>query len=155
MTRILLIGTDDVTLRVDLLGYETASQALSSYTIAEPYANTIAVDTISIGAAVALLNDLNWYLARLVDDALVLEPSVTPAEWLSRDLATAIRNEVVEPTETTDHLKIYGIVNPEDGPPWLTEPMYAQRVGDTIPDYDLRDIDDTLVVRVTANEFGE
>lgn len=155
MTRVLLLGTDDVSLRSDLLAYETARDALSSYEIAEPYANGIAVDTISIGAAVSLLNDLNWYLARLVADALVLEPSVSESEWLSRSLATAIRNEATDPQETGDHLKIYGVVTPNDGPPWLAEPMYAQRVGDTIPEYDLHDADETLVIRVTTTEFGE
>lgn len=154
MTRVMLLGTDDVSLRSDLLAYETAREALSSYNITEPYANSIAVDTISIGTAVSFLNDLNWYLARLVADALVLEPSVSESEWLSRSLATAIRNEDTDPGDTGDHLKIYGVVIPEDGPPWLTEPMYAQRVGETIPEYDLHEVEETLIIRVTPTEFG-
>lgn len=154
MTRVLLLGATDVHLRADLLAYETARDALSTYEIHEPYANSVAVDTISIGAAVSLLNDLNWYLLRLVGDALVLEPSISEKEWLSRALATAIRNETTSPDETGRLLKVYGVVTSEDGPPWLSEPMYAQRVGGTIPEYDLHEADSTLVIRVTPNEFG-
>jgi hypothetical protein len=32
--------------------------------------------------------------------------------------------------------------------------MYVTRVDGEIPDYDLRDVDDTLVVRVTDAEFS-
>lgn len=186
MTRVCLLGSEEVSLHADLLGYETAREALSSYDVAEPFANSVCVDTISLGAAVSLLNDLNWYLVRLVDRAIVLEPSISDEEWLSRDLATAVRNEQIAPQETGDLLAIYGIVSdpasdrddaggddlgesasgsdadgetqerdPDRGtPPRLTEPMFAQRVGDEIPAYDLHDVDDTLVVRVTGDEFG-
>lgn len=155
MTRVCLLGSDDVDLRSDLLAYETARDALSAYTIDEPYQNAIAVDTISIGAAVSLLNDLNWYLLRLVDEALVFEPSVSESEWLSRDLATAIRNDEIDPTETGTLLKIYGVVDSDDGErPRLTDPMFTQRVTDDAPEYDLRDVDGTLVVRVTREEFS-
>ncbi|GCF16202.1 hypothetical protein Harman_41370 [Haloarcula mannanilytica] len=41
----------------------------------------------------------------------------------------------------------------EDRPPRLVEPMLLTRTGDTIPEYDLRAVDDTLVVRVTESEF--
>ena len=154
MTRACLLGSADADLRVDLLSYETAREALSSYDLEEPYADTVCVETISLGAAVSLLNDLNWYLVRLVEEAIVLEPSVSEEEWLSRDLATAIRNEAVDPDETGTLLRVYGIERPEEGPARLTEPMFAQRVGGDRPEYDLRDVDDTLAVRVTAGEFG-
>ncbi len=156
MTRVCLVGDDDVDLCAELLASETARDALSAYELAEPYANCVAVETISLGAAVSLCNDLNWYLRRYVADAIVLEPSVSAREWLSRALATAVRNERVEPAETGTFLMIYGVVAPEagDGPDALVEPMFARRVGGETPGYDLREVDDTLVVRVTPDEFG-
>jgi len=42
----------------------------------------------------------------------------------------------------------------QDRPPLLVEPMLLTRTGDAIPEYDLRDVEDTLVVRVTKAEFG-
>ena len=191
VTRVCLVGADDVDLRAALLDSETARDALSSYAVEEPYANCVAVETISIGAAVSLLNDLNWYLRRYADDALVLEPSVSREEWLSRALATAVRNERIEPADTGTFLKIYGVVEPDaaddegsdagdegasgpgsaagdaeaasvtesddtadEGPLALAEPLLARRVGGETPAYDLREVVDTLVVRVTAEEFG-
>lgn len=208
MTRVFLVGADDASLPEDLLTYPTARDALDAYELYEPYENTVAVETISIGAAVSLLNDLDWYLVRLVSEALVLEPSVSEEEWLSRKLATTIRNETVEPEETGTFLKIYGVVygDDEDGAadgdvhggtdvrgdgdvdanreaatgtageegdaaepgdaddkghddhggrrPRLAEPLFAQRVDGEVPGYDLREVDDTLVVRVTPGEFG-
>ncbi|HKJ60250.1 MAG TPA: DUF5804 family protein [Halobacteriales archaeon] len=192
MTRVCLVGAEDATLPEDLLSYPTARDALDSYRLEEPYENAVAVETISIGAAVSLLNDLDWYLVRLVSEALVLEPSVSEDEWLSRKLATTVRNETVEPEDTGTFLKIYGVVSPDevvdgdsvgppvddadgeiddfDGPesghagdatppsagrrPRLAEPLYAQRVDGEVPAYDLREVEDTLVVRVTAEEFG-
>ena len=189
MTRVCLVGKEDATLPEDLLSFPTARDALDSYRLEEPYENAVAVETISIGAAVSLLNDLDWYLVRLVSEALVLEPSVSEDEWLSRKLATTVRNETVEPEDTGTFLKIYGVVpsdagedaetgdglgDPVDGEadqpaeetaddakppaaarrPRLAEPLYAQRVDGEVPAYDLREVEDTLVVRVTAEEFG-
>ena len=192
MTRVCLVGADHATLPEDLLSYPTARDALDAYALEEPFENAVAVETISIGAAVSLLNDLDWYLVRLVSEALVLEPSVSEDEWLSRKLATTVRNETVEPEDTGTFLKIYGVVSPDgegmddandaefddhdgniddlDGPesgpasdatppaaarrPRLAEPLYAQRVDGEVPAYDLREVEDTLVVRVTAEEFG-
>lgn len=148
MTRVCVVGSDDVDLRTALFEYETARQALSTYDVRSPYANTLAVDTVSLGAAVSLLNDLNWYLVRLADEAFVLEPSVSGDEWLSRDLAAAVRDGDVRAAETDARLKVYGVVDGE-----LVEPMYVTRVQGERPDYDLRDVDDTLVVRVTDEEF--
>lgn len=153
MTRVMLIGDDDVQLRSDLLAYETARDALTAYEITEPFDNTIAVETISIGAAVSLLNDLNWFLVRLVADAIVLEPSVSETEWLSRRLATMIRNEAIEPGETDEFLKIYGVIA-EDEVRELVEPLFVRRIGEETPTYDLQDVSETLVVRVASDEFG-
>jgi hypothetical protein len=154
MTRACLLGAEDADLPVDLLTYGTARDALSSYDLDEPFANTIAVETISLGAAVALLNDLQWYIVRLIDEAFVLEPSVSETEWLSRDLATAIRDETVDPADSGEYLRIYGLEPRETGPPALVEPMFARRVDGEAPAYDLRDVEQTVTVRVTEAEFG-
>ncbi|SDX56050.1 DUF5804 family protein [Halobellus clavatus] len=149
MTRVCFIGADDVDVQYELLSRETAREALSTYERHQPFANSLAVDTVSLGAAVSLCNDLNWYLVRFVDLALVREPSVSTDEWLSRSLATAIRDGEVRPTETGERLAVYGV---EDGA--LVEPMYVTRRPDgTVPEYDLRPVSETVVVRVTAEAF--
>jgi hypothetical protein len=144
-----LVGSDDVDLRYELLSRETARAALATYDLHEPFANAVAVDTVSLGAAVALLNDLNWYLVRFADYALVREPSVSTDEWLSRDLAERVRDGDLPPEATDRLLRIHGLDGDE-----LVEPMFATRVDGAVPEYDLRDVDDTLVVRVTDDEFG-
>lgn len=175
MTRVCLVGEDGVDVQYELLSRETARAALSAYQPAEPYENTLAVETVSLGAAVSLLNDLNWYLTRFVDAALVREPSIDPEEWLSRDLATAVRNGDLDPAATGERLMVYGV---DDGR--LVEPMYVRRSGaaetaetapeaDPVapgtpsvpesdggvhPDYDLREVEETVVVRVTEAEFA-
>ena len=149
MTRVCLVGDPEVNLRYELVSRETARNALATYSLAEPYENTVTVETVSLGAAVSLLNDLNWYLVRFADAALVLEPSVSDEEWLSRDLARQVRDDEIPPDETDRYLKMYGI---EDGE--LVEPMFVARTGHELPDYDLQDVDETLRVRVTESEFG-
>ena len=149
MTRLCLVGEPDVELRYELVSRETSREALSTYDLREQYANTVALETVSLGAAVALLNDLNWYLVRFVRDALVLEPSISDEEWLSRSLATAIRDDEIDADESDRFLKIYGIDDDE-----LVEPMFVARTGRDLPEYDLRDVEGTLVVRVTEAEFG-
>ncbi|PSQ29505.1 hypothetical protein BRD06_02730 [Halobacteriales archaeon QS_9_67_15] len=194
MTRVCLVGAGDVNLRYELLSRETARDALATYDLREPFENAVGLETMSLGAAVALLNDLNWYLVRFVDEAMVLEPSVSETEWLSRDLAVAIRDDDVGHDGAARFLKIYGLETPDlersdsadgderseaartetgepetarpssadaepddhetDGPRRLVEPMYVTRTGDDIPEYDLRDVDETLIERVTESEFG-
>ena len=210
MTQVCLVGDPDVNVRYELLSRETARDALATYDLQEPFANCLAVETVSLGAAVSLLNDLNWYLVRFADAALVREPSISETEWLSRELATAVRDDEVDPGETGRFLMVYGVVSdptsvddadadgparpatptqqdaveepsqdgvaettpPDaehasdvapraaapaedaDGPPHLVEPMLVTRTGDVIPEYDLRDVEETVVVRVTENEFG-
>lgn len=150
MTRVCLVGKPDVNLRYELVSRETARDALATYDLAEPYENAVAVETISLGAAVSLLNDLNWYLVRFARTSLVLEPSVSDEEWLSRDLATAIRDDEVDPDESGRFLKVYGVTEADE----LVEPMFVTRTGHELPEYDLREVADTLVVRVTEAEFG-
>jgi hypothetical protein len=148
VTRVCLVGDDDVNLRYELLSRETSRAALATYDLSEPYTNCLAAHTVSLGAAVSLLNDLNWYLVRFAREALVLEPSVDREEWLSRPLARAVRDGDVTPAETGRLLKVYGVA---DGR--LVEPMYLARTDGSVPDYDLRDVDETLRVRVTEREF--
>jgi len=150
MTRVCLVGDADVELRYELFSRETAREALSTYEIAEPFANSVAVETVSLGAAVALLNDLNWYLVRFVSEALVLEPSISGEEYLSRGLAAAVRDGDVRPEETDRLLKVFGL---DDGD--LLDPMYLARQQGEVPEYDLHDVDETLIVRVSEDEFSE
>jgi hypothetical protein len=105
---------------------------------------------------------------------MVLEPSVSEDEWLSRDLARAVRDDELAPEETGRFLKLYGLepagtnVEPSETETAqegatetdsvagrrLVEPMYVTRTGGDLPTYDLRDVDETLVERVTEDEFG-
>jgi len=162
MTRVCLLGDEDVNLQYELLSRETSRNALATYDLREPYENAVALETVSLGAAVSLLNDLNWYLVRFVEDVLILEPSVSEEEWLSRDLATAVRDNERTPEETERFLKIYGVDKQgengeeeieQDRPPRLVEPMFVTRTGPELPEYDLRDVEETLTVRVTKAEF--
>jgi len=148
VTRVCIVGNDDIDVRLDLFSYETARRALATYDVQSPYENTVAVETVSLGAAVSLLNDLNWYLVRLADEAFVLEPSISETEWLSRDLAAAVRESEVRAAETDARLKVYGVVDGE-----LVEPMYVTRVQGERSGYDLRDVEETVVVRVSESEF--
>ena len=149
MTRVCIAGSEDIELRYELVSRETAREALATYDLREPYENTVAVETVSLGSAVALLNDLNWYLVRFAREALVFDPSVADEEWLSRDLAEAVRDGDIDPDETERFLKVFGV---DDGA--LLEPMFVTRTGPDLPTYDLHEVDDTLVVRVTEEEFG-
>ena len=148
MTRVCLVGDEGSDLRYELLSRETARAALSTYDLTQPYANSVALETVSLGAAVSLLNDLNWYLVRFADHAFVREPSISEREWLSRDLATEVRDRELPPEETDQQLCVFGVDDDE-----LVEPMYVTRVDGEIPEYDLRDVEETIVVRVTDDEF--
>lgn len=149
MTTVCIVGDDDVDVRFELLSRETAREALATYDLATPWENTLAVDTVSLGAAVSLCNDLNWYLVRFARRVFVREPSIDEDEWLSRKLAAAVRDDRVEPGETGRHLAVYGVA---DGR--LVEPMYVTRRDGEIPEYDLREVEETVVVRVAEGEFG-
>lgn len=149
MTRVCLVGDEDVELRYELVSRETARDALATYDLETPYTNTLALETVSLGAAVALLNDLDWYLARFARASFVLEPSVSDGEWLSRALATAIRDDELDHADSGRFLKVFGV---DDGR--LREPMFVTRTGSELPTYDLHEVDETLTVRVTESEFG-
>ena len=222
MTTVCLVGDGEVNLQYELLSRETARDALVAYDLRQPFHNSIAVQTVSLGAAVSLLNDLDWYLVRFVEQGLVFDPSVSESEWLSRSLAEAIRDETLDPADSGRYLKVYGLDVPDDSTgaegetadasgggelarervppgseraneveepaeegsdaeerdeeptapipgvaergregtdadaplPRLVEPMFVTRTGESIPEYDLRPVADTLVVRVTESEFG-
>jgi hypothetical protein len=204
VTRVCLIGEAGTNLQYELLSRETAREALATYDLERPFENSLAVRTVSIGAAVSLLNDLNWYLTRFVDEVLVQEPSISDEEWLSRPLATQLRNGDVEPEETAAFCKVYGlerVTSEPDGTPdaadprpestdgssgtpgpmhetddkasteaddssdadrsgvaepthRLVEPLYVRRTDGELPEYDLRDVDETLVVRLTEGEYS-
>lgn len=167
MTRVCLVGNENCNLQYELLSRETSRDALAAYDLHEPFANSMAVDTVSLGAAVALLNDLSWYLVRFVDESLVLEPSISDEEYLSGELAAAIRDDTVDPGDSGRFLKVFGLETATDSgedetadsdatdrPPRLVEPMFVTRTGDRLPEYDLRDISETVTVRVTESEFG-
>ncbi len=149
MTRVCLVGTDDCDLRFELLSRETAREALSTYDLDAPFENTVAVDTVSVGAAVALLNDLNWYLVRFARAALVEDPSISDEEWLSRSLAERVRAGEVDPADDWGPLKVYGV---DEGR--LVDPLFVRRTANGRPEYDIRDVDETVVVRVTEEEFS-
>lgn len=149
MAQVCLVGNDDVNLRYELLSRETSREALLTYDLQEPWENTLSLETVSIGAAVSLLNDLNWYLVRFTSDALVQSDSVSETEWLTRTLAAHIRDGDTAPAETGTYLKLYGIA---DGR--LVDPMYVQRTAGELPDYDLREVEETLPVRVSESEYG-
>ena len=149
MTRVCLVGSEGIDLRYELLSRETSRAALSTYRLNEPFENSLALETVSLGAAVSLCNDLNWYLTRFVEYALLKEPSISTDEWLSRDLATAVRDRAVPPEETDQLLRIFGVSEGR-----LVEPLYARRVDGEIPEYDLRAVDRTVVVRVSEAEFS-
>jgi hypothetical protein len=176
MTTVCLVGTSDCDLRYELLSRETARDALATYSLDRPFENSLAVETISLGAAVAFVNDLAWYLVRFVETTIVHEPSISESEWLSKDLAAAVRDGEVTPEESERYLKVYGVERSTEGdaeasdgtggedspagetarqsPPRLVEPMFVARTGRQLPEYDLREVDETLVVRVTEAEFG-
>ncbi|WP_114575787.1 DUF5804 family protein [Saliphagus sp. LR7] len=177
MTRVCLLGKDDLDLRYELLSRETSREALATYDRSRPYENSIAVRTVSVGGAVSFLNDLDWYLVRFVEEAIVQEPSVDPDEWLSRSLAEALRDGRIEPGETGEYLKVYGVERSDgeaesdgDGSredageaagtvvetaPRLVEPLFVRRTDGDLPEYDLREVEDTLVVRLTEEEFSQ
>lgn len=148
VTRVCLLGKDGLDVRYELLSRETARAALSTYDLSEPYQNTLAMETVSLGAAVSLLNDLDWYLSRFVAEAFVADYSVADEEWLSRALAERVRAGEVEPMDTAGLVKVYGLA---DGR--LVDPMFLTRTGGELPEYDLRDVEETVRIRVTRTEF--
>ncbi|WP_020221749.1 DUF5804 family protein [Halarchaeum acidiphilum] len=148
MTEVCIVAKDDADLPGDLYAYETAYRALATYDADYPWANALAVETVSLGTAVSLLNDLDWYLARVARDAFVRDPSVSEREWLSRPLARELRDGEGDPDERVNRLKVYGVA---DGR--LVDPTMVLRGDAQEGQYDRSEYDESVVVRVTREEF--
>ena len=152
MTEVCLIGTEHVDLFNTLMEHEVSRNALSPYSITIPFENSINLTTISLGAAVSLLNDLSWYLSRYVKEALVLEPSIHKKEWLSRQLATAIRNEEIRPRTSKKFLKIYYLSRSEEILK-LTRPIFTTREELSTLDPPHTDSSSQIIIRLLDSEF--
>ena len=148
MTEVCVVAKEGATLPGDLYAYETAYRALSTYDLEPRWENALVVETISLGTAMSLLNDLDWYLARVSGDAFVRDPSVDPDEWLSRPLARAVRDSEVDPAEPVNRLRAYGV---EDGR--LVDPTMVLRGEAQEGVYERSEYEETVVVRVTQDEF--
>ncbi|WP_435095510.1 DUF5804 family protein [Halarchaeum sp. P4] len=148
MTEVCIVAKEGKRLPSDLYTYETAYRALATYDADYPWENALTVETVSLGTAVSLLNDLDWYLARVAADAFVRDPSVSETEWLSRPLARALRDGDADPEERINRLKVYGV---DEGR--LVDPTMVLRGDAQEGDYERSEYDDTVVVRVTNDEF--
>lgn len=146
MTRVRLIGKEEYDLREELRASDTSRRALSTYEFKyTPLENVVEVETATIGAGLALLNDLNWYVRRYCRAAELLDPEVSEEEWLSRDLARKLYETDMEPEETREYLKVRGV---HEGV--LLEPLYAR---EEPPEYDLAESEFTVVTRIDESEF--
>ncbi|MFB6283833.1 MAG: DUF5804 family protein [Halobacteria archaeon] len=146
MTRIRLAGKPDYNLRYELFSSETSKKALSTYEFLETeIENTMELETGSIGSALALLNDLGWYLRRYTRFVDLQDSSVSDEEWISRQLASEIYGREVEKDDTD---RFYRVIGVEDGK--LLEPLYVR---DSPTDYDLHEKDFQVVTRISEEEF--
>lgn len=146
MTRVRLIGKDEYDLREELRSSETSRRALSTYELKyTPLENVVEIETATIGAGLALLNDLNWYVRRYCRAAELLDPEVSEEQWLSRELARKLYETDMEPEETREYLKVRGVREGE-----LLEPLYAR---EEPPEYDLAESEYSVVTRIDESEF--
>ncbi len=122
---------------------------------------------MSLGAAVALLNDLNWYLVRFADAAFVRDPSIvrrngsleTSPQRYETTTSRPKRPGAVQgvrhrrpdrtsdaddegPTEGASTLDTQSVE--ADGSPELVEPMLADTDWRHDPGYDLQDVVESL-----------
>lgn len=146
MTRVRIVGKENYNLRYELITSPTSREALSTYDVLETdLENTVEVETASIGSALALLEDIDWYLTRYADFVNILEPSVSEDEWLSRELARELYERDIDPEETDEFYAVRGL---EDGN--VLEAMYVR--GEPA-EYDLHDVDEVIVTRISEDEF--
>ncbi len=146
MPRIRLYGDDDYDLRFELVTSETSREALSTYELRDVgIENTVELEVTSLGSAIALLNDLNWYIMRYVDWVDVMEPDISEDEWLSRKLVTEIYEERMDPDDSSRFYMIRGVKDGE-----ILEPLYVK---DSPSDYDLHEVDFEIVTRISEEEF--
>ena len=149
VTSVRILGKEDVDLRGELLTSETSREALSTYDFLETSIdNAVVIGTATLGGALALLNDIDWYLTRYARATEVLEPSVSEDEWLSRRLAERLyenREEGTNPEETDEFYVVRGV---RDGD--LLQPLYSR--GEPA-EYDLAETDSVTVTRLDETEF--
>lgn len=146
MTRVRVLGKDEYDLRGELLTSETSREALSTYDFLETrIENAVVVETATLGGALALLNDLDWYLTRYARASEVLEPSVSEEEWLSRRLAERVYEGKIDAEDTDDFYVVRGVSDGE-----LLQPLYSR--GEPA-EYDLAETDFVTVTRLDESEF--
>ena len=146
MTRVRVLGKDDYDLRSELLSSETSREALATYDFLDTRIdNAVVVGTATLGGALALLNDLDWYLTRYARAAEVLEPSVSEDEWLSRRLAERVYEDRIDSDETDEFYIVRGVKDGE-----LLDPLYSR---DEPAEYDLGDADFVTTTRLDETEF--
>ena len=148
MTEVCLVAKSDAALPGDLYAYENARRALATYEPENRWGNALVVETISLGMAVSLLNDLDWYLARVSSDAFVRDRSVDEREWFSRALAREFRDGEADADDPVNRLRAYGV---EEGR--LVDPTMVLRGDAGAGEYERAEYDETVVVRVTRDEF--
>jgi len=141
-----MLGEDGYDLRGELLASETSREALATYDLLDtPIDNAVVVETATLGGALALLNDLDWYLTRYARAAEVLEPSVSDDEWLSRRLAERLYEDRVDADETDEFYVVRGVRDGE-----LLDPLYSRNEP---AEYDLADSDLVTTTRLDETEF--
>ena len=146
VTRVRILGEEGVDIRGELLTSQTSREALSTYDFLETrIENAVLVETATLGGALALLNDIDWYLTRYARASEVLEPSVSETEWLSRRLAESMYEHGLEPDETDEFYVVRGV---RDGD--VLQPLYSR--GEPA-EYDLAETDFVTVTRVDEEEF--
>ena len=146
MTRVRILGQDGYDLRGELLSSETSREALATYDFLDTRIdNAVVVETATLGGALALLNDLDWYLTRYARAAEVLEPSVSENEWLSRRLAERVYEDRTDAGDTDEFYIVRGVKDGE-----LLDPLYSR---DEPAEYDLADSDFVTTTRLDETEF--
>lgn len=146
VTRVRILGEEGIDLRGELLTSQTSREALSTYDFLETrIENAVVVETATLGGALALLNDLDWYLTRYARASEVLEPSVSETEWLSRRLAERVYEGKTDADETEEFYVVRGV---QDGE--VLQPLYSR--GEPA-EYDLAETDFVTVTRVDEEEF--
>jgi len=146
VTRVRILGDDGYDVRGELLSSETSREALATYDFLDAdIDNAVVVETATLGGALALLNDLDWYLTRYARAAEVLEPSVSDDEWLSRRLAERVYEDRINADDTDECYVVRGVKDGE-----LLDPLYSRNEP---AEYDLADADFVTTTRIDETEF--
>jgi len=146
VTRVRILGKEGYDVRGELLSSETSRGALATYDFLDTRIdNAVVVETATIGGALALLNDLDWYLTRYARAAEVLEPSVSEDEWLSRKLASRLYQNRIDADDTREYYAVRGVKDGE-----LLDTLYSRSEP---AEYDLGDADFVTTTRIDEAEF--